>query len=116
MMFSRLLAAAVVSLSLLGPVSAADAIFPPGVRIGLAPLVGLTKAKTFPGFETEDQSVKVLLTELPAAAYGEVKNAFTANPGAPATSSRKALRRLQGRPTTQSRTVATVPPQCGATR
>lgn len=81
MMFSRLLAAAVVSLSLLGPVSAADAIFPPGVRIGLAPLVGLTKAKTFPGFETEDQSVKVLLTELPAAAYGEVKNAFTANPG-----------------------------------
>ncbi|NPU11759.1 hypothetical protein HL666_13385 [Bradyrhizobium sp. 83002] len=80
MMFSRLLAAALVSISLLRPALAADAIFPPGVRIGLAPLVGLSKAKTFSGFETEDQSVKVLLTELPAGAYGEVKNAFTANP------------------------------------
>ncbi|MGC2775379.1 MAG: hypothetical protein WA418_07030 [Bradyrhizobium sp.] len=80
MMFSRLLAAAIVSISLLRPALAADAIFPPGVRIGLAPLVGLAKAKNFSGFETEDQSVKVLLTELPAAAYGEVKNAFTANP------------------------------------
>ncbi len=59
---------------------AADAVFPPGVRVGLAPLVGLSVAKTFPGFETEDHSVKVLLTELPAAAYGEVKTAFTANP------------------------------------
>ncbi|CCE03361.1 hypothetical protein [Bradyrhizobium sp. STM 3809] len=80
MMFFRLVAAALVSISLLGPAKAADAIFPPGVRIGLAPLVGLAKAKTFPGFETEDGSVKVLLTELPAKAYGEVKNAFTANP------------------------------------
>ncbi|MGJ4890209.1 hypothetical protein [Bradyrhizobium sp. HKCCYLR20261] len=77
----RLLAVALVSISLLRPALAADAIFPPGVRIGLAPLVGLGKAKNFSGFETEDQSVKVLLTELPAAAYGEVKNAFTANPG-----------------------------------
>ena len=81
MMFSRFLAAAVLSLSLLRPALAADAIFPPGLRVGLAPLVGLVKAKNFSGFETEDQSVKVLLTELPAAAYGEVKNAFAANPG-----------------------------------
>ncbi|MGY3449100.1 hypothetical protein [Bradyrhizobium sp. USDA 4353] len=81
MMFSRLLAAALVSISLLRPTLAADAVFPPGVRIGLAPLVGLTKARNFSGFVTEDQSVKVLLTELPAGAYGEVKNAFNANPG-----------------------------------
>ncbi|MGJ5065496.1 hypothetical protein [Bradyrhizobium oligotrophicum] len=80
MMIVRLFTAATLLISLLHPASAADAIFPPGVRIGLAPLVGLAKAKTFSGFETEDQSVKVLLTELPAAAYGEVKNAFTANP------------------------------------
>jgi hypothetical protein len=80
MMFSRLLATAILSMSLLRAALAADAVFPPGVRIGLAPLVGLVKAKTFSGFETEDQSVKVLLTELPAAAYGEVKNAFAANP------------------------------------
>ena len=64
----------------LSPASAADAIFPPGIRVGLTPLVGLAPAKTFLGFETEDHSVKVLVAELPADAYSEVKNAFTANP------------------------------------
>jgi len=46
----------------------------------MTPLVGLSRAKTFIGFETEDQSVKVLVAELPAEAYGEVVNAFKANP------------------------------------
>jgi hypothetical protein len=64
----------------LSPASAADTIFPPGMRVGLTPLVGLSRAKSFVGFETEDQSVKVLVTELPAAAYDEVMNAFKANP------------------------------------
>jgi hypothetical protein len=62
------------------PASAADPVFPPGVRVGMTPLVGLSPAKSFVGFETEDQSVKVLVTELPAEAYGEVMNAFKANP------------------------------------
>jgi hypothetical protein len=43
-------------------------------------LIGLSKAKTFPGYESEDGSVKVLITELPPAAYGEVVKAFEANP------------------------------------
>jgi hypothetical protein len=47
----------------------------------MTPLVGLSRAKSFVGFETEDQGVKVLVTELPAEAYGEVMNAFKANPG-----------------------------------
>lgn len=81
MNFSKLLAAAVLLSALSRPVLAADAVFPPGVRVGLAPLVGLAKASNFSGFETEDHGVKVLLTELPAEAYNEVKNAFTANPG-----------------------------------
>jgi hypothetical protein len=63
------------------PALAADPVFPPGMRVGLTPLVGLVRAKSFVGFETEDQSVKVLVTELPAEAYGEVMNAFKANPG-----------------------------------
>ncbi len=63
-----------------GPAIAADPAFPPGSRVGLTPLVGLNPAKTFVGFETEDQGVKVLVTELPAEAYGEVMNAFKANP------------------------------------
>jgi len=60
---------------------AADPVFPPGGRVGMTPLVGLVKAKSFIGFETEDQGVKVLVTDLPAEAYGEVANAFKANPG-----------------------------------
>jgi hypothetical protein len=64
----------------LRPGFAADAVFPPGVRVGMTPLVGLVPAKTFVGFETEDHGVKVLVTELPAEAYGEVANAFKANP------------------------------------
>ena len=43
--------------------------------------MGLVPAKTFAGFETEDQGVKVLVAELPAEAYGEVANAFKTNPG-----------------------------------
>ncbi len=62
--------------------SAAETVFPPGVRIGLTPLVGLAPSKTFTGFETSDQGVKVLMTELPAAAYTEVDNSF--KPGATA--------------------------------
>jgi hypothetical protein len=63
-----------------GPALAAEPIFPPGIRVGLTPLVGLSPAKSFIGFETEDGGVKVLMAELPAQAYGEVVNAFKANP------------------------------------
>jgi hypothetical protein len=63
-----------------GPVLAAEPVFPPGVRVGMTPLVGLSRAKSFVGFETEDGGVKVLVAELPAEAYGEVMNAFKANP------------------------------------
>ncbi len=63
------------------PAHAADPVFPPGIRVGMTPLVGLSRAKTFVGFETEDHSVKVLVAELPAEAYNEVMNAFKANPG-----------------------------------
>ena len=62
------------------PAFAADAVFPPGLRLGMVPLVGLNTAKTFPGFESEDGNVKVLITELPPAAYGEVVSAFNSNP------------------------------------
>jgi len=64
----------------LGPTFAADPVFPPGIRIGMTPLIGLVPAKTFAGFETEDESVKVLVAELPSEAYGEVMNALKANP------------------------------------
>jgi hypothetical protein len=76
----RLISAAALLIAAMCPAFAAEAVFPPGVRVGLTPLVGLAKAKSFVGFETEDQGVKVLVTELPAEAYNEVMNAFKANP------------------------------------
>src|ERR1700761_3907253 len=77
---SRLLAAFALLAAIMRPSLAADTVFPQGVRVGLTPLVGLTKSKTFPGFESDDQTVKVLVTELPSDAYGEIKKVFTENP------------------------------------
>ncbi|MBN9002481.1 MAG: hypothetical protein J0H75_10620 [Rhizobiales bacterium] len=62
------------------PALATDPTYLPGSRLGLVPLVGLSPAKTFVGFETKDHSVKVLITELPAAAYREVETTFQAHP------------------------------------
>ncbi|MBV9530656.1 MAG: hypothetical protein JO283_06230 [Bradyrhizobium sp.] len=76
----RLLTAVALLAGAVRPGLAADAVFPKGVRVGLTPLSGLAAAKSFPGFESEDQSVKVFVTELPATAYGEVKSAFSASP------------------------------------
>jgi hypothetical protein len=70
----------VAAMSFADSALAADPVFPPGARVGMTPLVGLNKAKSFTGFETEDQGVKVLVADLPAEAYGEVTNAFKANP------------------------------------
>jgi hypothetical protein len=76
----RLSSAVALLVATLSPALAADPVFPPGVRVGMTPLVGLSRAKSFVGFETEDHGVKVLVTELPAEAYGEVMNAFKTNP------------------------------------
>jgi hypothetical protein len=76
----RLLSALVLLVAAICPAFAEDAVFPPGVRVGVTPLVGLVGAKTFVGFETEDHGVKVLMAELPADAYNEVVTAFKANP------------------------------------
>ena len=73
----RPLTVAALLLCGMGPALAADVAYPTGVRVGLTPLVGLARAKTFTGFESEDQKVKVLVTELPADAYSEVKTAFS---------------------------------------
>src|SRR5947209_9640264 len=72
----RQLFALVLFLAVVSPAFAADPVYPPGLRVGIIPIEGLAVSKTFPGFETGDHSVKVLITELPAVAFGEVQNAF----------------------------------------
>jgi hypothetical protein len=64
----------------LDPAAAAEPIYPRGIRVGLVPIEGLAPAQAFVGFASADQGVKVLLTELPAAAFGEVEAAFKATP------------------------------------
>jgi hypothetical protein len=76
----RLLSAVALLIATFSSAFAADPVFPPGARVGMTPLVGLVRAKTFVGFETDDRGVKVLVAELPAGAYTEVMNAFKANP------------------------------------
>jgi hypothetical protein len=68
-----------LSVAVLPPAFAADVVYPPGLRIGLVPIQGLAVSTTFLGLETADHSVKVLMTELPAAAFAEVQNAFKNN-------------------------------------
>ena len=80
MMLIRLMFAVALLIPAISPALSADPVYPPGIRIGITPLVGLSRAKAFIGFETEDQTVKVLVAELPADAYTEVMNAFKANP------------------------------------
>src|SRR3981081_245185 len=81
MMPLRTLAAVALTIAATCSAFAADPVFPPGARVGMVPLVGLGKAKSFVGFETEAQGVKEVGTDWPAEAYGEVANAFKANPG-----------------------------------
>ena len=80
MMPVRYLVAVALGIATTCAALAADPVFAPGAKVGMTPLVGLVKARSFVGFETEDQGVKVLVTDLPAEAYGEVANAFKANP------------------------------------
>ena len=83
----------------------------------MTPLVGLVPAKTFVGFETEDQGVKVLVAELPADAYGEVVNAFKANPaGSQRHQAREHRDRRRRSPITPPKTPRMAPPACGAIR
>ena len=56
----RLFSALALLAAAICPASAADAVFPPGVRVGMTPLVGLVSAKSFVGFETEDHGVKAV--------------------------------------------------------
>ncbi|OJU29459.1 MAG: hypothetical protein BGN91_11960 [Nitrobacter sp. 62-13] len=79
----RYLTQAVAALFLLagGVTAFADGlIYAPGSRIGLVPLIGLSAAKTFPGFETADHQVKVIVAELPPAAFRDVEAAAKSEP------------------------------------
>jgi hypothetical protein len=51
--------------------TAADAIFPPGSRVGLVPPPGMVTSNTFDGFADPEKDAAILITVLPAAAYAQ---------------------------------------------
>jgi hypothetical protein len=61
------------------PASAAEVVYPPASRVGLAPPPGLHLSATFPGFEDRDRNVAILLTALPAAAYEDFEKSDSAD-------------------------------------
>jgi len=50
---------------------AADAVFPPGSRVGLIPPPGMVPSNTFDGFADPEKDAAILITVLPAAAYAQ---------------------------------------------
>lgn len=71
---SFIFAAAAIAV-LVGPVRAAEAVYPQGLRVGLVPMEGLTQASDFLGFVSADQNVKVGVGELPVEAFTTVDTA-----------------------------------------
>jgi len=55
------------------PAQAADALFPPGSRIGLVPPAGMTPGQSFQGFGDRQRDAAILITALPADAYGPLE-------------------------------------------
>src|SRR5436190_22564999 len=70
----------VVALTALAfPAHAADVVFPPGSRIGLAPPPGVTTSRNFFGFEDAPNNVAIVIVGLPPEAYPELEKSTAAD-------------------------------------
>ena len=74
---SLLLAAIAVVVLATGP-ACAEAVFPPGSKVGLTPPAGFKPSDAFRGFEEKLSGAAILTLELPAQAYGDIEKAMTA--------------------------------------
>jgi hypothetical protein len=62
-----------VSVLVLAPAAwAADVVFPPGSRLGIAPPAGMTPSHNFFGFEDRTHNVAIIMVALPPDAYAEI--------------------------------------------
>ena len=66
---------AVASLASLAPAAIAATVFPPGLRVGLEPPVGMTPSARFPGFEDTAHNAIITILDLPLSAYHELETA-----------------------------------------
>ena len=67
-----LLAGFVAAMAMAAPAQSADAVFPPGSRIGLVPPAGMIASDRFDGFSAPGKDAAILITVLPAAAYLQI--------------------------------------------
>jgi hypothetical protein len=72
------LAAAFALMVLAMPARAADAVFPPGSRIGLVPPAGMVTSDAFDGFADPGNNAAIVFATMPAAAYSEIEKALDA--------------------------------------
>src|SRR4029077_1583587 len=73
-----LLFAAIVLAALATAGARAEAVFPPGSKVGLSPPAGFKPSDNFRGFEEKGSGAAILTLELPAQAYGDIEKAMTA--------------------------------------
>jgi len=58
------------------PARAADAVFPPGSRVGLVPPDGMVASEAFDGFADPGKDAAILIAVLPPAAYGQIEKSL----------------------------------------
>jgi hypothetical protein len=61
------------------PALAADVVYPPASRIGLAPPAGMTPSQNFSGFEDRQHRVAMVMAALPPEAFAEIEKSTTAD-------------------------------------
>ena len=66
-----------LTLTLAAPAHAADPVFPPASRVGLAVPAGFTPSARFLGFENQQASALIVINELPADAYADIEKGFS---------------------------------------
>lgn len=68
---AAVLGLALTLLAAVVPAGAAEPVYPPGIKIGLAPVAGLEASDRFPGFEDKDTGASVLLLEVTGQSLAE---------------------------------------------
>jgi hypothetical protein len=66
---------ALASLASFAPGAIAEPVFPPGLRVGLEPPVGMSPSARFPGFEDTGHNATIAILDLPLSAYPELEAA-----------------------------------------
>src|SRR5262245_5724036 len=83
MTLPRFVLIATALVGLLVPALAADAVYPPGSRVGLVLLEGLKRSNSFRGFEDPDAGLKVAVAEVPANVFATIDAAMKDPASAP---------------------------------